>query len=349
MAVRKTKEQVQAQLDAAGKGFVLLGEYKSALTKTTFQCANQHTWEAKPNTILNGAGCPHCSNRAPLTAEVVNERLAPRGITLIGPYVNTTTSALFACSNGHEWTAKPGLVMFTTGCPHCSDHIPLTMSVINERIAHRGLRLIGEYVKTHEKALFQCDNGHEWRVRPNAVMRGDGCPHCANCAPLTAEIVNERIAHRGISLIGEYVRSSQKTTFQCDQGHTWEAKPNDLLTGYGCPHCANYGVWSTERCYLYVMDVDGMTKIGISAFPAQRLAQLRRKTPHQVTLAALYHIGNGRDAYAFEQDVHKHFSHVNAGLKGFDGATELFRIAPAAACVRIESMGATPVIVRSLS
>ena len=56
---------------------------------------------------------------------------------------------------------------------------------------------------------------------------------------LTKEIVNERLEGRGLSLVGDYINTKTKTTFECDEGHQWEAEPNNILNhGSGCPHCS---------------------------------------------------------------------------------------------------------------
>jgi hypothetical protein len=119
---------------------------------------------------------------ARLTKDTVNERIADRGIRLIGEYVNNRTKTLFQCSEGHRWEATPGAVMSVSGCPHCAGVVPLSKQVVNQRIADRGIRLIGEYVNNQAKTLFQCSEGHNWEAPPNGVMRGTGCPHCADTA-----------------------------------------------------------------------------------------------------------------------------------------------------------------------
>jgi len=53
----------------------------------------------------------------------------------------------------------------------------------------------------------------------------------------TKESVNESISHTGFQLVGEYTRAHIKTTFRCPEGHKWQARPCDVLSGGGCPHC----------------------------------------------------------------------------------------------------------------
>jgi hypothetical protein len=73
MPKKLTKEIINERI--ADRGIVLIGRYKSASIKTTFQCPDGHTWDSKPNNIMNGTGCPHCAGKAPLTKDIVNESI----------------------------------------------------------------------------------------------------------------------------------------------------------------------------------------------------------------------------------------------------------------------------------
>lgn len=50
--------------------------------------------------------------------------------------------------------------------------------------------------------------------------------------------MNIKMPH--VSVIGEYLGSKTKITVKCKTcGYTWKSRPNNLLTGYGCPKCSN--------------------------------------------------------------------------------------------------------------
>lgn len=74
---------------------------------------------------------------------------------------------------------------------------------------------------------------------------------------------------------------------------------------------------------------------------------MRRETREAIELVAMYQygLGNGRDALAGEQLTHEHFAEHKAGLTGFDGATEFFRITPEQAAGYIREIGGVPVAV----
>ena len=233
---RLTVDAVRNRL--AGRGIDLVGEYVNSQTKTQFKCNEGHTWETTSGSVMGGKGCPHCSGNVPLTKEIVNDRIAERGITLLGEYGGAHTNTLFQCSEGHTWDARSGNIMQGKNCPHCDGQFPLSKKIVNERIADRGLVMLGEYVNSQTKTQFKCNEGHTWEATPNNVMGGTSCPHCSGNVLLTKEIVNDRIADRGLVLLDEYVTNSVKRRFQCSEGHVWETQPACVLSGTGCPTCA---------------------------------------------------------------------------------------------------------------
>ncbi|EHT8816923.1 GIY-YIG nuclease family protein [Salmonella enterica] len=285
-----------------------------------------------------------------LTKEQINADLAPRNIWMKGEYKNAHAKAEFECANGHTWEAKVCNVRTRSGCPHCSKHRPLTPEIINADLAAegRGIRLKSGFIDSMKKAVFICEQGHEWEAKPNGIRGGNGCPKCAGGEPLTAAIVMADLLAegRGIELISPYVNSITKARFKCDQGHEWEATPGMIRSGRGCPKCADFGIWRSPIGYVYVMAYSsGLTKIGISHSPSKRLTQLRRATREAVQLIALYSFGDGtgRSTWEAEQAAHAHFAERHAGLTGFDGARELFNITPAEACDYLKAAGGKPV------
>ncbi len=54
---------------------------------------------------------------------------------------------------------------------------------------------------------------------------------------VTKTSVNLKLSNRTVKLVGEYLGSMTKTSFQCEMEHTWLATPNNILNGNGCPEC----------------------------------------------------------------------------------------------------------------
>jgi hypothetical protein len=246
----------------ADRDISLVGDYIDTRTKTRFACSKGHSWVTTPASVMRGSGCPHCCEQnQPLTKDVVNARIANRGITLIADYEGAHTNTLFQCAEGHTWGARPGNILQGKNCPHCDGQFPLTKEVVNERIADRGLVLLGQYTNNATKTLFQCGDRHTWETAPANVMAGNGCPICVGRFPLTTEIVNERIADRGIILLDDYINNSTKRRFQCSEGHIWETAPANVLSGRGCHVCADR-TSDNDVFYLWLAGPQELVRLG---------------------------------------------------------------------------------------
>jgi hypothetical protein len=118
----------------------------------------------------------------------------------------------------------------------------LTKEIVNERLSFsgRGVKLVGEYINANHKSDFMCSKGHIWTARPGSVLSGKGCPDCAGNRPRSLDSINEELARngRGIRITGELVSVSFSTEFSCKYNHKWNATPNSVLKGSGCPHCS---------------------------------------------------------------------------------------------------------------
>lgn len=76
-------------------------------------------------------------------------------------------------------------------------------------------------MNTHHNARFRCVTAHEWEAWHNAVLAGNGCAVCSGNTPLTAEIVNQRIAGQGIRPGGSKTPSVRK--MRVDNHRAWNA------------------------------------------------------------------------------------------------------------------------------
>jgi hypothetical protein len=326
---RLTSDTIRDRLK--GRGITMRGKYVTANTKTLFQCTEGHSWEATPGSVMGGNGCPHCAGRVPLTKEIVNIRLADRRITLLGEYTGTNTKTLFQCGAGHTWEGRPGGIMQGGGCPHCAGQAPLSKEIVNARIAGRGIVMLGEYRNVDTKMLFQCSEGHTWKTTPYHVSKkGTGCPYCSRQAPLTTEIVNARIADRGIFMLDEFITNSVKVRFQCSEGHIWAVKPNNVLNGRGCPDCAEPGFNPSEPGLLYYIavttdDGDPLYKIGITNLSVERRFPSADRA--RIRIVKTWRFAVGRVAALREAEILSQFArHRYYGpdiLEGH-GNTELF-------------------------
>jgi hypothetical protein len=116
----------------------------------------------------------------------------------------------------------------------------LTVHTINERLAPRNIKLLGDHVITKNKAEFICSNYHRWWATINSVLHsGNGCPECA--------MVKRNASHRDeldlllrnhkIVMLGEYLGNKNYTEFKCIRcARTWTGKPM-VVKRSGCCFC----------------------------------------------------------------------------------------------------------------
>jgi glutaredoxin len=246
----------------------------------------------------------YCMSKKLSTIEI-NQKLSERRIKIVGEYINSQTKTEFMCGHGHIWMALPAIVIHGTGCPHCARNIPLSKEIINDMIVDSGITMIGEYMGSKINSLFMCNFGHQWMAKPNNILSNNGCPHCSRQFRLTKEIVNERINHRGIFLVGDYINNKTKTEFMCEHGHTWLTRTDDVLNGHGCPYCTKRGYSPSKPGTLYLLDFGHFIKYGITNDSLRRLREHQHNGQYTVLFTKFYE--DGRIPQNLERQIKQQF------------------------------------------
>ena len=116
---------------------------------------------------------------------------------------------------------------------------PLTQAEWQKRATSRGLEFL-EIVKTaNTKTLCRCRKcGYQWKVIPNRITQGGGCPKCAGSLKITQAEWQERAAHKDFEFLETVRHANNPTLARCFTGqHEWSPRPNRALQGHGCPTC----------------------------------------------------------------------------------------------------------------
>lgn len=119
------------------------------------------------------------------------------------------------------------------------------------KLINPNIKIIGEYTGALKKVKCKCkvcDN--TWNPYATHILHGMGCPKCASRkrAKSNDEFITEmRNINPNISIIEEYVSSKDKIKAHCNIcGAEWEASPDSLVQGHGCPKCANNMRYTTN-------------------------------------------------------------------------------------------------------
>lgn len=94
--------------------------------------------------------------------------------------------------------------------------------------------------KTPLKCKCRID-GHVWYPRPKDMLRGKGCPKCYGNLKLTeTDFLKYLISRPDVRMVGEFINARTKLVMQCTvDGFEWSVTPRGIMSGRGCPKCAN--------------------------------------------------------------------------------------------------------------
>lgn len=169
-----------------------------------------------------------------------------KGKLLSKIYVNEDTKLEFQCKNGHIFESKPSNIRRNTWCKICSGKAKKS---INDYINHAknkgGDCLSKEYSTNKQKLTWKCKKGHIWEAQAKSVLHGGRwCPKCADVERglkkrkyTIIDAKNLAIKKGGKCLSEQYKVTRDKLTWECDLGHQWNAKFENILFGKWCPRC----------------------------------------------------------------------------------------------------------------
>jgi hypothetical protein len=106
-----------------------------------------------------------------------------------------------------------------------------------------GKCLSDKYINAHTKLLWECSKGHRWEATPNKIQQGRWCPTCgikkrAKALKLSIDEMHILARKRGGKCLSSvYFNSRSKLLWECEEGHRWEATPNNIQRGKWCPCC----------------------------------------------------------------------------------------------------------------
>ena len=127
----------------------------------------------------------------------------------------------------------------------------------------RGIEWLGpEVTATRHKTWWRCRYGHEWETTYEIIRRGHGCSECAGNGRKSAQDYFDLAQERGFRWLGPAVPTAKaKTTWECEEGHQWEARYSSVRSGDGCPTCAN-NTRKTPEDYRLLAEALGLYWIG---------------------------------------------------------------------------------------
>ena len=119
--------------------------------------------------------------------------------------------------------------------------------------ASKGVKCLSdEYKGGYEKLEWQCSEGHQWLDSFNNVkLRNSWCKECKRINKISTYM--ERLktiaeSHGGRLISKEYNGRFNRYQWQCKEGHTWFAFPNDVIySNSWCRKCSSKQRWDKQR------------------------------------------------------------------------------------------------------
>ena len=182
------------------------------------------------------------------------DRLQDRAAALGGKclaigYKNSRTKVPWQCQHGHTWDASPANVLNGTWCLEFGrnrQRIPLQRLQDHARARGGQCLSTSKYNRSKAKVPWQCKLGDIWEATPNNVLySGSWCPTCSRKGRTRKKRSLKDLQEHAASLGGRclattYEGMTEPVPWQCQEGHTWRARPGQVLlkAKTWCPVCA---------------------------------------------------------------------------------------------------------------
>jgi hypothetical protein len=121
-----------------------------------------------------------------------------------------------------------------------------------------GKCLSTQYVHSHFKYTWQCFEGHIWDAEYSNIQQGQWCAECAGVKKKSISDCQKLAELKGGKcLSSKYINSHFKYTWQCVEGHIWNAEFSSITQGNWCPECAGLKKKSIEDCHKLAQSKGG--------------------------------------------------------------------------------------------
>lgn len=173
-------------------------------------------------------------------------------VEVVGMYIGANEKIMHRCPKDYcryEWYATPHNILAGKGCPKCTGKMKRTHDEYVKRVnlIHDNIEVIEKYIDNNTPILHKCVfHDFEWSAFPNNVLSGHGCRKCANDKMHYERVKNTNQyiedlnkINSNIIIMGEYINAHTPILHKClVDDLEWFAKPNNILSGKGCPKCS---------------------------------------------------------------------------------------------------------------
>lgn len=247
--VKLTIEEMHKLAERKG-GKCLSDKYVNSQTKLRWRCKDNHEWEAKPNSIINGHWCSVCSGK-------ISERVCRE----LFKYIFDED---FPCKKPAWLVNGEGTRLELDGY---SEKLGIAFEYNGEQhyefidYFHKN-KTLDEQIERDKIKRRLCEEHNVTLIEiPYTIQHEDKFDYILNtCKRQGIQVpVKEKIDYRlldaysphrllemqilaeskrGLCLSKKYIGDGIKLRWRCKKGHEWDATPNSIKGGSWCPFCA---------------------------------------------------------------------------------------------------------------
>lgn len=242
--------------------------------KYTWECVNGHIWDATWINVgyKNATWCGQCLQYDFESIQNKTKELHPDGACLKcvkGSGMNGFYQ--FQCAKKHVWITKASNVINTnkTWCAQCQK---LSLQIAHKEACKRnGECLSTTYINKRLKLIWKCEKGHIFESRMGSVRNGQWCKKCVvDNRRLSIEDAHELAKQNGgVCHTNEYINTRGQLTWECKEGHIWDAPFASIKSGCWCLQCAmnKRRVKCLHRIVKWINSLGGHVITDISTLP----------------------------------------------------------------------------------
>ena len=170
-------------------------------------------------------------------------------------YIQSHNKLEWTCKKGHiwerSWSVTNNKNRWCCQCKIQDEKIKKLEEIVDEK---SGIMIPNNYINTGTKIFLMCENNHIWKATPFSIIN----TWCTECNHATREKNRLDAAHQiaeqhhGFCLSKTCEHGSEKLSWKCSNGHTWNATFNSVVRGVKswCPKCnINVGEEITRRMF----------------------------------------------------------------------------------------------------
>ena len=261
-----------------------ISEYTGVYGFVDIICPQHGVFSQRAGIHMNGSDCPQCAFErrgeiiSRLQCERGSETFVKKAIAVHGDeyaydrvvYIDSKTAVEIVCSKHGSFWQTPNTHLKGHGCPRCwAERLTFMNLSDTKSFIIKAKNIHGDkydyskvsYMRSNVNVIITCPTHGDFEMTPQSHLNGRGCRMCGleRMQKAITKSVNEFIDN-AVSVHGdlydyslvEYISSKTPVRIVCRQHGVFLQRPNNHLSGAGCPKCKSSMLESMMEAALLV-------------------------------------------------------------------------------------------------